>query len=274
MDKSLSVAELNSIFDAFRHFESSSARLQEKYMALKREVAMLREELRKKEEEIRRSEKMVALGETAAALAHEVRNPLGSIKLFVSLLKEELSGASEPLELVCEIEKGIDSLDRVVSNILGFAKDDASKKAPVLVNSIIKEIIGQFGEELKKRKIRIDFMPDGERMILANPESIRQVFRNLIQNSIQAIKEDGLISISTKFLCEPVSKVEIFLEDTGGGIPSHLLGRIFEPFVSGRKEGTGLGLAIVKKIIHQHGGEIEAVNSAKGAIFRVAFPCE
>ena len=115
---------VSNLVDVIERFNESSSKLELRHSVLMKEIEDLREQLRKKDEEMKRSERLAMLGETAAALAHEVRNPLGAIALFVSMLKNDLSQYPQPLALVEEIEKSISSLDQVVSNVLHFAKNN------------------------------------------------------------------------------------------------------------------------------------------------------
>lgn len=250
-------------------FNSASARLQERYEELQQETARLHAQLQQKDEEIRQTARLAMLGETAAAIAHEVRNPLGAIKLFLSLLRRDLSSDQGALMLVDEIEKSIGSLDNVVANILRFSRQKPLDMAPININLLIREQATRFiSEQVRADQFRFELCEDG--LILGNEESIRQLFFNLFMNALQATRQRGVITISSS---RAADSFEIIVSDDGPGIPERLLERIFEPFVTSRNEGTGLGLAIVRQIVTQHGGTV-AVRNASGAVFKISFPIE
>lgn len=259
--------EAEALKDAFVRFSEASSRLESKYQLLLEESQTLREVLRQKEEEIKRQERLAMLGETAAALAHEVRNPLGAIRLFVSLLRRDLSEKPKSIEIIDQIDGSISALDNVVSNILQFSRERKLVFAPVNIHSIIQEQLLRFPRSATNTATF-------ELNLLANPflngneSSLRQVFYNLIFNALQATNHKGHIIISSE---DAGDQLRATLRDNGPGIPEEILNRLFEPFVTTKNEGTGLGLAIVKKIVEQHGGSIEVVND-HGAVFRITFP--
>ena len=162
---------------AFQRFSQASAKLEAKYEFLRREAEELRARLREKEAEIARSARLAMLGETAAAIAHEVRNPLGSIKLFASLLKQDLSDRPESLKLVEEINKSLTNLDNVVSNILHFSKKQSLQLAPVNIHAVIQQQISALAASTPKNpKIKLSL--EASPFIQANEHSLRQVFYN------------------------------------------------------------------------------------------------
>lgn len=257
---------------AFERFKEASSKLEERYAALREEAEMLRKELQKKELEVRRAERMAVLGETAAALAHEVRNPLGAMKLFASLLREDLQGQVGSLALVDEIERSIKSLDGVVSNILQFTKDNECNLSPINIHSLISDQVQEFNKIIRDQDLKFEINFNGSAYILGHEQLLRQVFYNLFINAAQVMKYRGLISIKTSIKVE--SKREwlvVKISDSGPGISPKIIDRIFDPFVTSRDEGTGLGLAIVKKILDQHKAEISAQNN-NGAEFTILFP--
>lgn len=264
--------EVGLLLRAFESFEEASSKLQTRYECLSKEAERLRSKLHQKEIEVRRAERMSVLGETAAALAHEVRNPLGAIKLFTSLLKEDLEEMPSSLELVEEIDRSVTGLDMLVSNILQFSKDSKGDFSPVNLNAVIEEQLRYFKKIVLQKEISLRFESCENSYILGNSDSIRQLLHNILQNSIQALKAEGDIFLST-------SSEEFFnkkwlvlnIKDNGPGIPQNLLDNLFDPFITGRNEGTGLGLAIVKKIVEQHHGGITAYNQ-NGAVFVIKFP--
>ncbi len=257
---------------AFEKFKEASSKLEERYSALRGEAEYLRKELQKKEIEVRRAERMAVLGQTAAALAHEVRNPLGAMKLFASLLREDLKALPKSIVLVDEIERSIGALDGVVSNVLQFAKEHESNLLPININSIISDQITVFKKLDRKDGVGFVTALSGASYILGNEQLLRQIFYNLFLNAAQAMHYKGTITVSTSTIKRETEEwLAISIKDTGPGIPNHIIDNIFEPFVTGRDEGTGLGLAIVKKILDQHKAQI-IVSNQDGAEFIIKFP--
>lgn len=253
--------------DLFQRFTEASGKLEQKYEALLIETNELRSKLREKDKEIERAERLSVLGETAAAIAHEIRNPLGSIKLFISLLRDEVLMNTQAQEYLREIDQSMVRLDGVIANILHFSKEQSPQFAPVNINALIQEQITalvQCGHERTRSLLFLEANP----FVLGNEDGLRQVFSNLLTNAAQANgSAGGAITVRTS---DSTDRLLITIEDSGPGIPEELLPRIFDPFVSTKAEGTGLGLAIVRRIVNQHSGTIEARNTQEGAKFSIS----
>lgn len=250
-------------------FNESSSRLEVQHAAILQEVEDLKAKLQRKEEEIKRAERLSMLGETAAALAHEVRNPLGAITLFLSMLKSDIADRPGALALADEIEKSVSSLNHVVSNVLHFAKHNKLSLGPVNLHSVLQEARHHFAS-LYGTKATVELSLSGSPFVIADDNALRQCFYNLITNSLQMTAFAGTIMIDAAD-DETSDAARIVVSDNGPGIAADVLPRIFEPFASGRREGTGLGLSIVKRIIEGHGGEIAARNVV-GAEFVITLP--
>jgi two-component system, NtrC family, sensor histidine kinase HydH len=264
-------AQIIMLEEAFDRFADASAKLEARYTTLLNETESLRAQIRQKDEEIAQAERLSTLGQMAAALAHEVRNPLGAMKLVLSILRQDVADRPGALELVEQVDRSIASLDHVVSNILHFSKGKPLQLAPLSVSAVLQEIAQGFRDANKNCRIAISLK--GNPFILGCEHSLRQVFQNITQNALQAMKSKGNIEISITDL--PAENIEIVVRDDGPGIAPDVLQNIFNPFVSGRIEGTGLGLAIVKKIVVQHGGTVSVrngINNDKGAEFIVKLP--
>lgn len=260
---------MSSLVEVIERFNESSSKLELRHTVLMQEVEDLREQLRSKDEEIKRSERLAMLGETAAALAHEVRNPLGAISLFVSMLKNDLQDRPQSLTFVDEIEKSISSLDQVVSNVLHFAKNNKLHLGPINLHSLVQEVHQHFSG-LYGANAHLSVRLEGNPFIVADGQALRQCLYNLITNSLQVTGFAGSIDIAVTE-DESLDSVTVTVCDNGPGIPEVILPRMFEPFASGRREGTGLGLSIVKRIVVAHGGEISARNTP-GAEFSMVLP--
>lgn len=262
---------------SFSNFISSAKKLEKNYDLLKQEVVKLKEELKQKDLEIKRKENLATIGQTASAIAHEIRNPLGAMKLFISILKSDLKENFQVQDTLKQIDICISSLDNVVSNVLQFSKNNKNSFSPINIISIIKEQLGILKCSIKKEIVVEENYNNDNIFVLGNEASLGRVFYNLFLNSIQAQKENPYIRVSVS-LTEKEVVVQIC--DHGNGIKEEILSKIFDPFVSTKNEGTGLGLAVVKQILDSHNAKITARNGdskgydgARGAIFEIIFNC-
>lgn len=259
----------SALLDVLKRFNESTEKLETQHASLIREVEDLREQLRSKDEEMKRAERLAMLGETAAGLAHEIRNPLGAITLFVSMLKADLSDRPEAFDIVEQIEKSIKSLDGVVSNVLHFAKNQRIRCAPLNIHSVVQELVGHFSS-LYSPQSTFEVSVRGNPFLYGDEQGIRQCLYNIVNNSLQATSYAGVIRISVSDTDEGEG-IQIVVSDDGPGIPREILGKLFQPFTSGRREGTGLGLSIVRRIVDAHGGVISAQNTPS-AEFSIVLP--
>jgi signal transduction histidine kinase len=260
---------LPSLASVLERFNESTAKLEARHTELLEEVEGLRAQLRAKDEQMARSERLAMLGETAAGLAHEIRNPLGAIALFVSMLKSDLADRPSSIEILDHVERGIKSLDGVVSNVLHFAGNKPLNVAPMNIHSVAQELHQHFSS-LYSPQSQFNLLLQGSPYILGDEHGIRQSLYNVILNALQAVSFAGTITLSIDDLSAQ-DGVQITLEDDGPGVPAEILESVFEPFTSGRKEGTGLGLSIVRRIIESHGGAVQVENTPH-ARFTITLP--
>jgi PAS domain S-box-containing protein len=234
--------------------------------------------LKKLEEQANRTDRLSAMGEIAVKIAHEIRNPLGSIELFAGVLKKDLGQFDNMRSLIGHISTGVSSIDNIVSNLLLFVKPDQQpyfKK--VNINDSLKESL-LFSHHLvstdKSIKLKIDYT-DQSLIVDGDTELLKQVWLNIILNSVQAMPEGGEISIFTRKaydLKKNIESAEIKICDTGLGIKKNDLTRIFDPFFSSKRSGTGLGLTIVHNIINDHRGSIHITCLNPGVACLVRIP--
>ena len=258
--------ETRALAGAMAAFSEASERLEARYLVLVSETESLREQLRVKEETIKKNERLATLGQMSAALAHEIRNPLGAIKLFVSLLRDDVRDNSNAAELVAEIERSITRLDDVVGNVLQLSRGHRLLMSPCNVHAIIDDAISHF-RALSRGRATIHLSLRASPLIAGTETGIRQVVANLLTNSLQATAYVGTITITT---CDSGEYLELVVQDNGPGFPPSLLEHLGEPFMSAKNEGTGLGLAVVRTIVQAHGGTLSASNSG-GARVAVTF---
>jgi len=207
-------------------------------------------EVKALEEKNQRGERLAAMGEMAAELAHEIRNPLGSIEIFASLLARECSGDAR--NWAENIRIGARSLNTIVSNMLHFT----GPLSPVFAETNIHEIISELGNfcepMIRQRDVRwvIELAADCS-LIIGDRELIKQLVLNLIFNAMKAMPSEGSLAVRTRNITDKNQRqrLELRVEDTGVGIPPELLDKIFDPFFTTNKNGTGLGLSIVNQIV-------------------------
>jgi len=221
---------------------------------------------------LRRAEKLSTLGEMAAVLAHEIRNPLGSIRGTAEILKDDYPPGNPKHEFI-EIQiKETERLNRVVEDFLHMARPLPSDFGPCTVQEELETIASLVANDARTRKINLELRPAAALVIIkGDGEKLRQAFLNLIINALQATPSGGSVMISTKTTQD--GQCEICFTDSGQGIDAAVLERIFEPFFTTKTEGTGLGLAITRKIIETHNGTL-LVDSVvgRGTVVTVRLP--
>ena len=235
------------------------------------EVVVLRDVTRQKEleEAAARQQRMAVMGEMATSIAHEIRNPLGSIELFAGLLKRSLEGKEEE-RWVESILSVTNHMETVISNLLLFARPFHPNKRLVEVKELVEESVVMTMHAIEEKGINLQREYGQDCPILADPELLKQALLNLILNAVQAMEQGGQLSLGWE--CED-GEVAIYVSDTGPGITKEALGRIFEPFFSTKRGGTGLGLAIVKRIVDEHRGRLQVESSpGEGSTFTLIFP--
>jgi signal transduction histidine kinase len=237
-------------------------------------------QLKKLEDDANRNGRLAAMGEMAVQIAHDIRNPLGSIELFASLLQRDLEGLEESQKLAEHISSGVKSINNIVANLLRFIKPDHRPDLKAIdLHQPIKDSLF-FTEHLigSRNSIELctDFYPR-QLFISGDAELLTQVSLNLILNAIQAMPAGGRLSVSTRMTYDEQGKqiAQMKIADTGCGISQANLSRIFDPFFTTRKNGTGLGLSIVHNITKAHGGHIDIASvESTGTTCSVTFPIQ
>jgi two-component system sensor histidine kinase HydH len=238
-------------------------------------VLLLRDlrEIRDLQEKVRRSERLAFLGRLAAGVAHEIRNPLSSIRGFAQYFMNRFKGQEEEQGYASIMVKEVDRLNRVITELLDFARPKEPHREPHSLENIMAYSLALLGPELTRKKVEVEkeYEPNLPQ-VLVDRDQLSQAFLNLLLNSLESIDGGGKIRVSLKMGGVQPS-VEVAIADTGRGIPQEDLGKVFEPFFSTKRKGTGLGLAIVHQIIESHEGNI-AVESREGmgTTFRVTLP--
>lgn len=226
------------------------------------------------QEAMARKEKLLALGHLAAGVAHEIRNPLSSIKGLAKYFAERTPPGGEAQELALVMAKEADRLNRVVSELLELVRPAHLNYQPVDINALIHHSLQLVSQDAQSRGIALQFTPRPElTSIKADPDRLNQVLLNLYLNAMQAIGRGGVIHVSASEADR--QRVKIVVKDSGKGMSDEELQAIFTPYFTTKADGTGLGLAVVQNIIEQHGGTIRAESQpGAGAIFTLWLPVD
>ena len=264
--------QLASVFAAYNE---TADRMRRSYQQLQAEVVRLRREVEHKNEQLERKSRLAALGEMAAGMAHEIRNPLGGVQLYASLLERDLQGQDEPLGWVRKISNGVRNLDLIVNDILAFTQDQVCEKTQVNLFGLLMEVLDYLRPQIEANRAEVDCAQvDRQLMIHADINMMHRVFLNLILNAIESGEQGAMIRLSAEHCVDsPGHDVRICVRDNGPGFKLEVMGKIFNPFFTTKDTGTGLGLAIVHRLVECHGGAISASNNeAGGAIFMILLP--
>ncbi len=216
-------------------------------------------------EEMALHKRLVALGKLSAGIAHEIRNPLSSIRGLAQFVSNSFSKTDERKEDLNTIIQEVDRLNKLVVQVLDFAKFKKPNLTRFSLNNLIRKIAELFKLEIKDKHIKFNLKlsPDVSQ-IQADEDQVRQILMNVIINAIQAIPRKGEIKIKTeKALLRGESAIKFIIEDSGIGIPEKDFNQIFDPFFSTKEKGSGLGLSIAYKLVEAHQGEIK-VESKEG----------
>lgn len=256
--------------DAFNTFRDASRKLEQQYALLEQRIDYLNEELAEKNRAMERSRRLAAMGEMAAKIAHEIRNPLGSMAIFASLLERELGTDFEKRRLAEHITKGVKTLDNILSNMLLFAASPSARLKQIDIQEIIEDsLLLTRGREKGGVEIKTEFK--GSTSMMGDQHLLRQLFINLFINALDALEDGGELTVKTRSMSNGFIEIEV--SDTGSGIPEDSIDRIFDPFFSSKDRGTGLGLAIVSTVVDAHNGSINLWSKVnEGTSFRIMLP--
>jgi len=248
--------------------QKAAQRLEESYAKLRDQADLILEI----EEQLRRADRLSALGELSAGMAHEIRNPLGSIRGTAEILQDGIDPADPRYEFSRILIKEVDRLNRVVEDFLRFARPAPVERGRFDVNEALREVLTLTRQPALKNGVRTELVPGEVPLLPGDREQLKQAFLNLVLNALQAMPDGGTLAIATERV---EGRLRIRFADSGQGIPRENLERIFNPFFTTRQEGTGLGLAITHRIVQGHGGRMEVESRlGEGTTFTVVLPVE
>jgi signal transduction histidine kinase len=285
--------DLDDLRELMQSVTETTDRLQQTHIALQEQVARLQGELAEANDQLRRSRSLAALGEMAAGIAHEIRNPLGSIQLYVQVLADELKSQAEcdrsafstqnpELVKLCDkIDRAVVGMDAIVRDVLSFARNMRIDPQPTTAQMLLCRALHSCQSLLIDSGIEI-VQSDDDFMLKADHGLMTQALSNIVRNAVEAIQQaatnaaaDGRehekrleLAAAKRSVRFPdgssAERIVLTVEDTGDGIPDEVQQRMFNPFFTTRATGTGLGLAIVHRIVDAHGGLVRVQKLPEG----------
>lgn len=258
------IEELGRIILAYSEV---TEKLQQSHEQLTQTVAILQAELGEKNRQLERRNRLAALGEMAAGMAHEIRNPLGGIQLYASLLAKDVDDRPPSLELVKKISGGVKRLEALVSQVLNFAREMQIQPREADVAQIVATALELASPKTQTLGVDVTVSGPASLPVKVDEHLLGQAVLNLVLNAAEAMENGGGALWVTFAAGSPENGARQFrlaIRDSGPGIPPTVLDRIFNPFFTTKDTGTGLGLAIVHRVIDAHDGTITATNPPGG----------
>jgi two-component system sensor histidine kinase HydH len=232
-------------------------------------------EVRNLQREIETSRRLASLGKLAAGVAHEIRNPLSSIKGFATYFRERYRAHPEDQKTAEIMIQEVDRLNRVITQLLDFARPLSIEKKRTSLHNLVNHSLKMIERQANEKNIRLEKALSADiGEVKVDPDRISQILLNLYLNAIEAMEvRGGILTVALSRETDPFPAVKIAISDTGVGIKKEDLEHIFDPYFTTKSSGTGLGLAIVHKIVEAHGGEIRVQSDpGRGTTFSLYFP--
>jgi signal transduction histidine kinase len=259
--------ELEAVLGAWHR---ATLRLEHTHEALREEVRRLTDELEVKNRELARKNRLADLGQVASHVAHEVRNNLVPVTLYLSLLRRRISRDEGSLEVLDKIAAGFTALDATVNDLLQFTSERDPQWQTFFPRKLIEDVCASLAPQMSAQGIETVVDVPQRLLMTADQEMLRRAVLNLVLNALDAMPDGGTLTIT----CVSTSRgVELEVADSGAGLSDDARARAFEPFFTTKRGGTGLGLAIVYRIAEVHGGDVTAANCPEGgAAFTLRIP--
>lgn len=251
-------------------WQAATDRLQQTHEALCAEIGRLTHELEAKNRELSRKNRLADLGQMASHVAHEVRNSLVPVSLYLSLLRRRLEGDAGAQDLVERLAGSLLAVETTVGDLLHFTAQREPRPQRCEIRALVDDVCQSLAPQLAAQGIRLAVDAAGEIALDADRDMLRRALLNLMLNALDAMPEGGDLCVTA---CSTAAGVEIEVADSGPGLPESVLARLFEPFFTTKSDGTGLGLAIVQRIAEVHGGSVLAAGCPEGgAAFTIIIP--
>jgi len=244
---------------------------------MSRQLQQTRKKMEAANQKLMQAEKLASIGRISAGIAHEIRNPLTSVKLNIQKLMQSENLDEVEMEHLNLSQEGIKHMEKSIKDLLDFTRASELNQAQFSIDQILEESIKTLADSLELKKVILEKnFQDELPQVMVDGDKLRQVFLNILRNAYEAVNEGGKISISLSLLRERAGKkIKVEISDDGHGIPEKDRDVIFELFYTRKATGIGLGLAIARKIIEQHNGSIRMnKNVKKGTSFEILIPVE
>ena len=219
-------------------------------------------EIQNLKEEIARGRRLAAIGRLAAGVAHEIRNPLSSIKGFATYFQDRYKDVPDDHRIAGIMIQEVERLNRVIGQLLDYARPMNVRLQPVSLGPLVLRSLELIESDARQKGIRIEKRISDSVKVQTDPDRINQVLLNLYLNAIESMEKGGVLTVALENVPDS-GPVRISVTDTGKGIPEKDLAHVFDPYFTTKSTGTGLGLAIVHKIVEMHGGDVR-VKSVQG----------
>jgi signal transduction histidine kinase len=260
-------ADLETILAAWH---AATVRLEQTHESLRAEVRRLTDELEVKNRELARKNRLADLGQMASHIAHEVRNNLVPLTLYLSLLRRRIQDDPGSVEVLDKVEASFAELDVTVNDLLHFTQDRDPHLETFALKPMVEDVAGSLAPQFAAQEIGTFIEMADNLRVTADRNMVRRALLNLVLNAIDVMPNGGTLTL---WAACGSGGVELKVMDTGPGLSEEACFRAFEPFYTTKAGGTGLGLAIVHRIAEVHGGEVSGVNAPSGgAVFTLSIP--
>jgi signal transduction histidine kinase len=272
--KATSDDEVGALARAFSRMTENLRQSRADMIRLNTELEAKVSQLQQAQAQLVQSEKLASIGEMSAAVAHGLRNPLASLRAVAQLVQRHPHAPSSREHLTAMIEE-VDRLDRRISHLLSFSRPAPFHPLTENVARLVEGLLPAFTEPIRDRGIELQLdLPELLPEVRVDPMQLEQALVEIVSNAVDAMPSGGRLHISASVSRPDGQPSELVLEvnDTGPGIPEHLVPSVCEPFFTTRQEGTGLGLAIAKRYVEQNGGRLDISSGPQGTTVRIRFP--
>jgi signal transduction histidine kinase len=260
----------SSLQEVLAAWHAATVRLAETHAALRAEVQRLTAELEAKNRDLARRNRLADLGRVASHVAHDVRNNLVPLKLYLSLLRRRLDGDETSRQIVDKLAAGLANMTALVNDLLHFAADRRPQRCSVSVAELLVELRSALAPQLAAQHVQLHVQCPDDLRVCVDRDMFRRVLLNLALNALDAMPDGGALHLHAR---ADAQAVELRVLDTGPGLSDEALRRACEPFFTTKPNGTGLGLAIVHHLLGLHGGQLDAANQpGGGACFTLRIP--